>query len=675
MKYAPLLLALSLLFACEAPTPKSIEIVSPDQFLRAEVSIADSALSYCISAGDRLVIDTSALGFEFKNQAPLTGPFSLVNVVEKSTDEQWEQVWGEQRWIKDQHQQTTITLRETAGKKREFDLIFKVFNDGVSFRYAMPQQFGVDSVFITNELTEFNFSEDQDAWFNPAHFDSYEAAYQQKKISEIASANTPFTFGSEAAQIYGSIHEANLTDYAGMTLKKRADNPLGFEADLVPWPDGDKVKTTLPFVTPWRTIQISKNAACLAESTMILNLNEPNKIEDISWIKPTKYVGIWWGMHLGTQTWTLGARHGATTENMLRYIDFAAENNIQSVLAEGWSTGWEHWGQARAFDFVTPYEDFDLPRIAAYAKEKNIQLIGHHETGGDSEYYEEQMDSAFQLYQSLGIRQLKTGYAGPIVPRGQFHHGQYMVNHYRRVVEMAAKYHITINAHEPIKPTGIRRTYPNMMAREGARGMEWNAWSDGNAPDHHTIVPFTRILGGPFDYTPGIFDLLYANAGERVKWNGLDKGTSRTNTTLAKQLALYVVFYSPLQMASDLIENYEDQPAFQFIRDVPVNWEETRVLQASIGNCVAMARKDWDSDDWYLGALTNAEGRVQEIGLDFLDKNKKYRAEIYRDATDADWKDNPQAHEIVTEEVTSMKNLTLVLAPGGGQAIRFKALN
>ncbi|MEX1383119.1 glycoside hydrolase family 97 catalytic domain-containing protein, partial [Lutibacter sp.] len=357
------------------------------------------------------------------------------------------------------------------------------------------------------------------------------------------------------------------------------------------------------------------------------------------------------------------------------YIDFASNNNISGVLVEGWNTGWENWGKKGAFDFVTPYSDFNLKEIADYAKAKNINFIGHVETGGDAAYFEENLDKIFSMYHNLGVKAVKTGYAGRIQTKGQFHHGQFMVNHYRKVVEVAAKYQIMVNAHEPIKPTGIRRTYPNMMTREGARGMEWNAWSSGNPPEHYTIIPFTRSLAGPFDYTPGTFDILFKNAKNRVKWNDLDDGTSRVNTTLAKQLSLFVILYSPMQMASDLIENYENQPAFKFIRDFGVDWQVSKVLNSKIGDYITIVRKEKNSDNWFLGSCTDENKRTLEIELSFLDADKKYFAEIYADGNDADWKTNPQTIKIYSEEVDSKTVLKLKLAAGGGQAIKFSPIN
>jgi alpha-glucosidase len=668
------LLGVVLLQACTQPKPAEIIVASPNQFYQLAFLLEDNKPFYQIKAGDRDIIKASALGFELKSVKALLDHFKILKVKQESHDETWEQVWGEQKEVRDHYNSAKIFLQESIAPYRKLNLIFKVYDEGVGFRYEIPKQEGLDSLLITNELTEFNLAENYSTWFIPANFESYEMLYHNKPLSQVASANTPVTFESADQTIFLSIHEANLTDYAGMTLIKKEGEELSMIANLVPWPDGVKVKAKTPMQSPWRTIQIASSAGGLIESSLILNLNEPNKLTDVSWIHPLKYVGVWWGMHLGTNTWTEGPRHGATTKEMFKYIDFAAENNINAVLAEGWNSGWENWGQPKAFDFVTACSDFDLEDIVAYAAKKNIAIIGHHETGGDAPYYEQQMDTAFQRYSVLGMHHLKTGYAGPIQPKGQFHHGQYMVNHYRKVVEKAAEYKLTVNAHEPIKPTGIRRTYPNMMTREGARGMEWNGWSDGNPPEHHVVLPFTRILAGPIDYTPGVFDLLYHKAGKRVKWNDQDKGTSRINTTLAKQLALYVVFYSPMQMACDLVDNYKDQPAFQFIHDVPVNWEYTKVLNAQIGQYITIVRKDINSNDWYLGAVSNKDGRELLIKLDFLSINKKYQAEIYADTKDSDWETNPYPIDITTQELTHDDVLSLKLAPGGGQAIRFKAL-
>jgi alpha-glucosidase len=440
---------------------------------------------------------------------------------------------------------------------------------------------------------------------------------------------------------------------------------------LAAWQNGDKVRGHTPFVTPWRTIQLADRAADLSPSVLGLNLNPPNVLGDVSWVKPMKYVGIWWGMHINTMTWSSGPKHGATTENTKRYIDFAAANGFGGVLVEGWNTGWDgDWiKNANAFSFTQAYPDYDLPGLAKYAESKGVKIIVHNETSGGIVNYERQMEAAYGLYHSLGLDAIKSGYVTDTTPEGNSHYSQFMVRHYRKSVETAAKYRIMMDIHEPIHDTGERRTYPNMMSREGARGQEYNAWGGegGNPPEHETNLYFTRMLAGPMDFTPGIFDLL------------IDRGTgrprrveeSRPRTTLAKQLALYVVIYSPLQMAADLPENYEGKPAFQFIRDVAVDWETSKTIDGAIGDYVIVARKAKNSNDWFLGAITDESGRTFNVPLNFLSPGRKYTAEIYADGPGANWATNPLPVTISKRTVDSATNLSVVLAPGGGQAIRF----
>ncbi|MFT6842204.1 MAG: alpha-glucosidase [Psychroserpens sp.] len=658
-----------LIFFNSCKNKNSLTVNSPNNQISVIFNSNNEGINYAIEYKDSLLIKPSKLGYQFKDMQPFEKNFIISEFKLSNSNTAWTQVWGENKEIVDNYNKLAISLQEKEGLKRKINIIFKLYDDGVGFRYEIPIQKNIDSIYITNELTEFNFINNHSAWFIPANFDSYETLYRNKLLSEVSSANTPITFETKDGNFI-SIHEANLTNYAGMTLNKTSDN-LSFKADLVPWANGVKVKTKTPMQSPWRTIEITDKAEKLVESNLILNLNEPNKIKDTSWIEPMKYIGIWWGMHLGTHTWTLGEKHGANTEDTKKHIDFAAKHNIKGVLVEGWNTGWENWGKRDAFDFVTPYEDFDLEEITKYAISKNIEFIGHVETGGAAQSFETNLDKIFSLYNGLGVKTVKTGYAGGIQTKGQYHHGQFMVNHYRNVLEQAAKYQIMIDAHEPIKPTGIRRTYPNMMTREGTRGMEWNAWSSGNPPEHHTILPFTRGLAGPIDYTPGTFDILFKNAKNRVKWNGLDDGTSRVNTTLAKQLALFVVLYSPLQMASDLIKNYENQPAFKFIEDLATDWETSKVLNGKIGGYITIARKDKESNDWFLGSITDENARELEINLIFLGENKKYIAEIYADGKSSNWKTNPQEITISSKEVDSETVLNIKLASGGGQAIKF----
>jgi alpha-glucosidase len=509
------------------------------------------------------------------------------------------------------------------------------------------------------ENTEFLFREDMSAWWIPGDYDNHEFLYRNTQLSLIDSANTPLTIES-ADSLCLSLHEASLVNYPEMRLRRSMDNPLKLLCDLVPWPDGVKARVNVPFSTPWRTIQLADKAGDLIESTMILNLNEPTKLEDVSWIRPMKYVGIWWAMHIGKYTWKPGPKHGATTENAKAYIDFAADNSIPGVLVEGWNKGWENWVDGVKFDFLHAYDDYNLEEVAAYAQSKGVDLIVHNETGANAEWYEKQVDSAFSLYQRLGVHAIKTGYVGKILPGGQYHHGQWMVNHQAMVIEKAARHQIMVDAHETVKATGLERTWPNFMTREWARGNEYEAWSEGNPPDHTCILPFTRVLAGPLDYTPGIISIFFKEY----------KPDNRIHTTLAKQLALMVVIYSPFQMAADLIENYKDNPAFQFIRDVPCDWDETKVLNGKIGDFVTIARKK--KDDWYIGSITDEQAREFTFKLDFLDEKVNYQAVIYADGPTADLVSNPLDYVIEKKFVKKGDDFVIKLAAGGGQAVVIK---
>lgn len=674
------LCGVSLLVACVAPVPDDgIHISSPDGKIQVTFMLNDGVPYYAVSRSGQDVIKPSRLGFVFKEAEPLNQNLAIVESRLDSFDETWTQPWGEVKEIRNHYNELEIDLEETTGAPRKMTLVFRVYNDGLGFRYELPAQDNLSDFEIMDEETEFALSGSHKAWWIPAYRDNrYEYLYTESPVSffsikGFSGVHTPLTMET-ADGLFLSIHEANLTDYASMTLVGSDDNTL--LCDLVPWSDGVKVKASTPHQTPWRTIQIAENAGDLITSYLILNLNEPNKLEDVSWVKPGKYVGIWWGMHIGKYTWNLSDKHGATTENTKRYIDFAAKYGFPGVLVEGWNVGWHgEWTEhGYQFSFTTPYDDFDIEELSAYAAAKGVALIGHHETGAAVMNYEQQLEDAFAFYRDLGINTVKTGYvgwgqgikrrddAGNLVGL-EWHHGQYMVRHYRKVVETAARYHIMLDVHEPIKDTGIRRTYPNMMTREGARGQEYNAWGgEGNPPEHTTILPFTRNLAGPFDFTPGIFDLFF----EKYRPHG------RVNTTLAKQLALYVVIYSPLHMAADLPENYEGHPAFQFILDVPVDWQDTKVLHAEIGDYVTIARQDRNSEDWYIGSITDENERTLETPLTFLEAGQKYVAEIYADGADADWESDPLSIDIYEAVVDSDTVLTLRLAPGGGQAIRIR---
>ena len=636
---------------------------SPNGQLRLCFELDEGLARYSLEKRGAPLISLSRLGFQFRDAPPLDRGLSVKSVSRLEHDELWKQPWGECEWVRDLHNELRVELEDRDA--RRLILVFRLFNDGLGFRYELPEQKGLADFAIMNEITEFNLAKDAIAWWIPAmDAERYEYLYRNNPVNEIAKAHTPLTLESENG-LYLSIHEAALTDYASMALEPAGDYKL--KCQLIPWASGVKVIGKTPFKSPWRTIQVAETPGELLESNMILNLNEPSKVEDTSWIEPGKYVGIWWGMHIGTHTWGSGPKHGATTENAKDYINFAAENGFAGVLIEGWNLGWDGdwWGNGGNFEFTKPHPDMDYEEVCRYAAEKGVRIIGHHENGADIDNYESQMEAAFAYCQQLGIKAVKTGYVGRKC-QGEWHHGQFMVRHYRKVVELAAKYGVMLDVHEPIKDTGIRRTWPNMMTREGARGQEYNAWSGdgGNPPDHETILPFTRMLSGPFDFTPGIFRLLFPELRER----------NRVNTTLAKQLALYVVLYSPMQMAADLPENYAMQPPFQFIRDVPCDWSQTRVLNGEIGDFVTIARKDRASEDWFLGAVSDENAREFSISLDFLDPELRYMATIYQDGPEADWEDNPYDIRIAVRVVNSGNTLKLNLAAGGGYAARFHPL-
>jgi alpha-glucosidase len=610
------------------------------------------------------VVGNSRLGFVLKDLPPLSKGFKVKSSSSKTIDETWAQPWGEVSQVRNHYTQLKIALEESSTLKRKLNLEFRIFNDGIGFRYEIPQQSGLSEFVIMDELTEFAFVHDYSTWWIPAYGEEMDSEYLYRNnlLSALPEkTTTPVTLEFKDS-LFVSVHEAALVDYAGMALSRTSD--LTLKCDLVPWSNGNRVETKAPMKTPWRTIQFASKASDLTSSRLILNLNEPNKLQDVSWIKPGKYNGIWWGMHLNRQTWEGGPNHGATTENVKKMIDFASKHNLSGVLAEGWNEGWEgDWTVKGNFSFTKAYPDFDVEEITRYAKEKNVNLIAHHETGGNVANYERQMEDAFKFLQSYDIHYLKTGYVNRL-PSGERHQGQFMVRHYQKVMEIAARYKVMVDMHEPVKDTGLRRTYPNMMTREGVRGTEYEAWSNGNPPSHTTILPFTRGLAGPIDYTPGIFDIMLSG-----------KSKFRVHTTLAKQLALYVVIYSPLHMAADLPENYEGHPAFRFIEQVPTDWESTIVLNGKIGHYITTARKDRNSSNWYLGSITNEMARTLSVSLNFLEKGKRYTATIYQDGKDADVDTNPLPVEITSVEVTSDSKIDIKLAPGGGTAIRFEKIN
>ena len=660
--------ALSLLCAVfAAACTTDTAVCSPDGTIRLDFFLQDGEMTYSVDVDGRPFIAASPLGLE-ADGTELSGDFRIARVTRASADETWTMPWGENKTHIDRHNEMAVLLRGRAGT--ELTLRFRVFDDGFGFRYEydVPSS---DSLVVTEERTGFRFAGDGDSWSIVSDFESYEKPYRRLRLSEVDSAGTPMTLRTDGG-VYASIHEAALYDFPEMTLQH--GDSLLFVANLCcDSPRNRTVKAVVPssFRTPWRTVQVARSAVGLINSSLILNLNEPCVMEDVSWIRPIKYVGVWWGMHLGIQSWYDDGRHGATTENARKYIEFAAANNIEGVLFEGWNKGWETWGNGESFDFTAPADDFDFEEVIRYAEEKGVSYMVHHETGGNIADYEARLEGALDWAADHGVHYLKTGYAGWLLS-GHYHHSQYGVRHYQKVVEEAARRQIMVDAHEPIKPTGIRRTWPNFMTREGARGMEWNGWSREIDPAHHEILPFTRLLAGPMDYTPGIFDIEYrsvhGNPDLKV-WNGMSSEDCRIPTTLAKQIANWVVLYSPLQMASDLIENYEGHPAFQFFRDFDADCDWSEALQGEIGEYVAVVRRA--GERFFYGATTNEEGRTLEQPLSFLKPGVRYAATIYADGPGGGWLADPYSYTITEQSVTSGDTLSVILAPSGGQAITF----
>jgi hypothetical protein len=657
---------------------------------------------YAVYYDGKPVIKPSVLGIKLVDAPGFDEYFAITGTERKTVDEQWTPVWGEVSHIRNHYEQLTVHLKQQSKEALALDIIFRVFADGVGFRYEFPKQPNLSYFIVADELTQFNLTGDHKTFWIPGDYDTNEYPYTTSPISQIdawtlAKASPDIAVKTAPDQyaiqtplmmktgegLYINIHEAALVNYSSMQLRVDRSS-FGLTASLVPDAYGNKAYLHAPCHTPWRTIIVSDKAADILSSKMILNLNEPSKIKNTAWIKPMKFVGVWWEMQTGKSTWSYAAsadnvdsygklipsgKHGANTDNVKRYIDFAAKNGIGGVLVEGWNVGWEDWfgnWKENVFDFVTPYPDFDVKAITQYAKQKGVKMIMHNETSGSATNYERQMDTAFRFMKKYGYTSVKTGYVGKIIPRGEHHDGAWMVNHYVRVAQKAASYQVMLDAHEPVRPTGLQRTYPNWMACEAGRGNEYNAFSNGNTPSHETIMPFTRLMGGPMDYTPGIF---------KIKGYS-DNPARQVHTTLAKQLALYVTMYSPLQMAADIPENYEKHTdAFQFIKDVPVDWDDTKILEAEPGEYLTIARKQKRSADWYIGAITNQDSRSTTIALSFLDNGKKYTATIYADAPNADWKNNPEAYIIKTIAVTADTKLDLKLAPGGGTAISIKQRN
>jgi glucan 1,4-alpha-glucosidase len=659
--------------------------------------------SYKVSYKGKPILLESFLGITLKEGGNLTSDFSIENSKTNTTNQTWQPVLGEQSNIVNHYNELVFELlQKTTGRK--MTIAFRVFNEGVAFRYDFPIQDKLNYFVISDEVSQFNMTDNHKVFWIPGDFDSNEYVYNEtlfsaidvqkvdlnngigvKSISKKNIVQTPLMMKSPGG-VYLNVFEAAVVNYPVMHLELDAKN-LTLVSHLVPNAIGDKAYLQTPCTSPWRTIMISDDARAIVGSKMILNLNEPSKITDVSWIKPMKYVGIWWEMHIGKSTWDYAGsqnaqntttkdlipsgKHGATTQNTKRYIDFAAKHGFDAVLVEGWNVGWEDWfgnWKEEVFDFTTPYPDYNLKEITDYAKSKNIKMIMHHETSASVANYERHLDRALDLMKKYDYPAAKSGYVGRIIPRGEFHDGQTMVNHYNFVARRFAEYKLMINSHESSRPTGYSRTYPNYIAAEAARGNEFSAWSTGNPPMHETILPFTRLLGGPMDYTPGIFEIKMSHYDPSKK--------EQVHTTLTKQLALYLTMYSPLQMAADLPENYEKYPdAFQFIKDVSLDWDDSKYLEAEPGDYITVARKTKGKETWFLGAITDENPRQTEIALDFLSPKLKYQAIIYQDGKTTHWQNNPISYEIKTIEVTSKSKIKLNLAAGGGTAISFKPIN
>lgn len=634
----------------------------------------EGRVGYAVARGNTPVIGESHLGFLFTDSRQMLRNMELKGKTEAKVDATWEQPWGEWRQIRDHHNEVALTFQERDKLRRTMRVRFRVFDDAVAFRYELPEQENLKTANIVEELTQFRVLGQGRAWWAPAYESNREEyLYNDTPITGVGTAQTPFTIRRDDG-IHIAIHEAALVDYSGMNVAHVQDGLM--KADLTPSSSGPKVVRDTPFETPWRVILIAGDAPSLYHANKeILNLNEPNKLGDVSWVKPQKYVGVWWGMHLDTQSWASGPKHGATTAYTKKMIDFAAKNGFRGVLVEGWNKGWDgDWfATGDEFSFTEPYPDYDLKGLAAYGKRKGVHLIGHHETSANIANYERQLSPALDLAREMNMEAIKTGYvadAGGVQALDadgrkvfEWHEGQVMSRHHLKVVEEAAKRHIAINPHEPIKDTGLRRTYPNWVSREGQRGMEYNAWAEPKNPPHYdTELVFTRMLAGPMDFTPGILSLM-------------GRGNTPIPSTLARQLAYYITVASPIQMAADLPENYEKNPGpFQFIKDVAVDWDDTRMLAGDVGDYAVFARKERGKPTWFMGGITDEEGRDLDLPLTFLDAGARYRAEIYRDGEGADFRTNPRPIAIEKRNVTAADRMKLRMAPGGGFAIRFVRL-
>ncbi|MGL5957526.1 MAG: glycoside hydrolase family 97 protein, partial [Phocaeicola sp.] len=652
-----------LFFGAVACTPQpGQQLTSPNKELTLSIEkINDGFITYTLVKENDTILAPSKVGFVLQNGDSICRDLTINRIEQSSFDETWSRQWGENKTVRNHYNQALVSVTHQPTQRTYF-INFRLFDDGVALRYEFPENFSADTLVVMDEITEFKIAHNPEVWWSVADFNTYEKDFKNNMLDGVTWAATPMTM-RKANGTHLFIHEAAIVKYPDMTIKNMGDGVM--KCELTPWKNGVKAYVVAPFHTPWRMVVVSPDAKGLVASSMMLNLNEPAKLEKEEWIQPMTYMGIWWEMHLGSKQWKEGKMQAATTKEAKRYIDFAAANNIPGIVIEGWNTGWDKWGVKEAFDYVTPAKGYNLREVAAYAKEKGVSLIMHHETGADIHGYEALVDSAFTLCKELGIHAVKTGYAGP-VSSGENHHGQQMVEHYQYIVEKAAKYQIMLDVHEPSKGSGLERTWPNLMTREGVRGMEWEAWSLGNTPRHTTTIPYTRGLAGPTDYTPGIIDiLLQAKKNERTQWNDQLKDISltRVHSTLCHQLALLVTIYSPLQMASDLPENYQGHPAFQFISDYNADCDESVVVNGEVGQYITIARRA--GENWFVGATTDEKARTVELAFDFLGEGE-YIATIYQDGEKGDWLTNPTAYEIKKEQVNKQTVLAMPMAAGGG---------
>ncbi len=663
----------------------NLRISSPDKNISLTIFTSQAnQVFYSFTYRKKNVIQPSSIGFALSKPVAQLSYFTVTSVDSSNVDETWKPVWGEVAQIRNHYKELIVRLKDNSSAGLLLNVIFRVFDDGVGFRYEFPTQPSMHHFVVIDEFTQFAMAGDHKAFWQPGDFDSNEFLYNTTKLSEIdaiAAENSEkgiavtSPIGPDAVQtplmlksadgLYINIHEAALVNYPAMNLMLNKKT-LVFTSVLVPDAVGSKAFLETPAKTPWRTIIVSDKATDILASKLILNLNEPSKVKNTDWIKPQKFAGMWWEMHTGKATWQKdGGKHGATTERVKQYIDFAAAHKLDGVLVEGWNVSWEDWfgnWKEPVFDFITPYSDYDIGLLSEYAKNKGVKIIMHHETSGSATNYDHWMDTAYRVMKKYGMNAVKTGYVGKIIPRGEHHDGQWMVNHYQRVAEKTAQYKIMLDAHEPVHPTGLHRTFPNWMANEAARGGEFNNFSTGLPPEHNTIMPFTRLMGGPMDFTPGVFHL---------QLNQFDPARKQlVRTTLSKQLALYVTMYSPLQMAADIPENYNlHLDAFKFIEDVPVDWDDSKILEAEPGDYITIARKEKGKENWFLGAITDENARTLAVTLDFLTPGATYEATIYRDADKTDWQNNPERYTIEKKVLSNKSKLNIRLGAGGGCAI------